>query len=381
MKLFEKKKKINLEVESSEIENSEMVNLKAHNLEANNIEEDNIEESGYFMEQELEKTDEADFDYENQEANQGETEANKDNADDIEDDGIIFCDGLVKIYKTKEIEVMALSGLELSIKPGELMAIIGKSGSGKSTLLNMLGGLERPSAGKLIVDGKDMSQLSKEELVLYKRDTVGFVWQNNSRNLFPYLDALHNVMSPMLFRKGNAKEREERALHLLELVGMEHKKDSMLKQLSGGEQQRIAIAIALANNPKILLADEPTGAVDVKTANHILELFRKLNEELGLTIVIVTHDVKMAKMVQRVVRIQDGKISSEQIMKQEYERSLASTSLSELDMSEATHEEFSILDKFGRVQLPEKMMEEAGIDGKKVKLEVVDGNIVVKGEN
>lgn len=293
---------------------------------------------------------------------------------------MIWCDGLVKIYKTKEVEVMALSGLELSIKPGEFMAIIGKSGSGKSTLLNMIGGLERPSAGRLLVDGRDMNLLTKEELVLYKRDTVGFVWQNNSRNLFPYLNALDNVMSPMLFQSGNEKEKRERAMYLLDLVGMGHKKDSMLKQLSGGEQQRIAIAIALANNPKILLADEPTGAVDVKTANHIFDLFRRLNEELGLTIVIVTHDNKIAKMVQRVVRIQDGKISSEQIMKQEYEKNLAKLSLSELDMSETTHEEYSILDKFGRVQLPEKLLEEAGIDGKKVKLELIDGNIVVKKE-
>ncbi|MCM1158072.1 MAG: ABC transporter ATP-binding protein [Bacteroidales bacterium] len=299
---------------------------------------------------------------------------------DCPEDSIIWCDGLVKIYKTKEVEVMALSGLELSVQRGEMMAIIGKSGSGKSTFLNMLGGLVRPSAGKLIVDGKDMSLLTREELVQYKRETVGFVWQNNSRNLFPYLNAVDNVMAPMLFCKGGTKEKAERALQLLELVGMAHKRDSMLKQLSGGEQQRIAIAIALANEPEILLADEPTGAVDVKTANHIFELFRRLNEELGLTIVIVTHDNKIAKMVQRVVRIQDGKISSEQIMKQEYERSLAGIGLNDLDMSESTHEEYSILDKFGRLQLPEKLLEEAGIEGKKVRLEMVDGNIVVKRE-
>lgn len=293
---------------------------------------------------------------------------------------IIFCDGLVKIYKTKEIEVMALSGLELAIAQGEMMAVIGKSGSGKSTFLNMVGGLERPSAGMLMVDGKNMSLLTEEELVKYKRDVVGFVWQNNSRNLFPYLDALDNVVTPMLFRKGNKAQKRERAEELLELVGMADRKNSTLRQLSGGEQQRVAIAIALANQPKILLADEPTGAVDVKTANQIFDLFRRLNEEMGLTIVIVTHDNKIAKMVQRVVRIQDGKISSEQIMKDEYESSLRKISFGELDLSEKTHEEFSILDKFGRVQLPEKMMEQAGIEGKKVRLEVVEGNIVVKKE-
>lgn len=293
---------------------------------------------------------------------------------------IISCDGLVKIYKTKEIEVMALSGLELTITQGEMMAIIGKSGSGKSTFLNMLGGLERPSAGTLFVDDKNMALLTEEELVTYKRDVVGFVWQNNSRNLFPYLNALDNVMTPMLFRKGNKAARRERAEELLELVGLADKRDSTLRQLSGGEQQRVAIAIALANQPKILLADEPTGAVDVRTANQIFDLFRKFNEEMGLTVVIVTHDNKIAKMVQRVVRIQDGKISSEQIMKEGYEESLRQMSLGELDLSENTHEEYSILDKFGRVQLPEKMMEEAGIEGKKVRLEVVDGNIVVRKE-
>ncbi len=293
---------------------------------------------------------------------------------------IISCDGLVKIYKTKEIEVMALSGLELTITQGEMMAIIGKSGSGKSTFLNMLGGLERPSAGTLFVDDKNMALLTEEELVAYKRDVVGFVWQNNSRNLFPYLNALDNVMTPMLFRKGNKAARRERAEELLELVGLADRRDSTLRQLSGGEQQRVAIAIALANQPKILLADEPTGAVDVRTANQIFDLFRKFNEEMGLTVVIVTHDNKIAKMVQRVVRIQDGKISSEQIMKEGYEESLRQMSLGELDLSENTHEEYSILDKFGRVQLPEKMMEEAGIEGKKVRLEVVDGNIVVRKE-
>ena len=293
---------------------------------------------------------------------------------------IISCDGLVKIYKTKEIEVMALSGLELTITQGEMMAIIGKSGSGKSTFLNMLGGLERPSAGTLFVDDKNMALLTEEELVAYKRDVVGFVWQNNSRNLFPYLNAFDNVMTPMLFHKGNKAARRERAEELLELVGLADKRDSTLRQLSGGEQQRVAIAIALANQPKILLADEPTGAVDVRTANQIFDLFRKFNEEMGLTVVIVTHDNKIAKMVQRVVRIQDGKISSEQIMKEGYEESLRQMSLGELDLSENTHEEYSILDKFGRVQLPEKMMEEAGIEGKKVRLEVVDGNIVVRKE-
>ncbi|MHB8128498.1 MAG: ABC transporter ATP-binding protein, partial [Mobilitalea sp.] len=211
---------------------------------------------------------------------------------------MIQCENLVKIYKTKDIEVMALQGLDLIVEKGELMSIIGNSGSGKSTLLNMIGGLDRPSAGKLHVDGKDLFQLNEKDLVSYKQSTVGFVWQNNARNLFPYLTALQNVQVPMLFDKG--KQNRERAMGLLELVGMAHKKNSRLSQLSGGEQQRIAIAIALANNPKLLLADEPTGSVDAKTSSYILDMFRNLNREMNLTIMIVTHDVNLSKKVNRV---------------------------------------------------------------------------------
>lgn len=214
---------------------------------------------------------------------------------------IIECDNLVKIYKTKDIEVLALQGLELQIDKGELMAIVGNSGSGKSTFLNMIGGLDRPSAGRLIVDGKDLFKLSEKELVEYKRSTVGFVWQNNARNLLPYLTALQNVQVPMMFDSGAKKE--ERALELLEMVGMSHRKHSKLRQLSGGEQQRIAIAIALANNPKILLADEPTGSVDVKTGTYILDMFRDINRNTDLTIVIVTHDPNISRKVDRVVAI------------------------------------------------------------------------------
>ena len=194
---------------------------------------------------------------------------------------MIECENLVKIYKTEDIEVLALQGLELTVEKGELMAIIGNSGSGKSTFLNMIGGLDRPSAGRLIVDGKNLFKMTEAELVAYKRDTVGFVWQNNARNLMPYLTAVENVQMPMMF--SNQKRQKERALELLELVGMSHRKNSKLNMLSGGEQQRIAIAIALANNPKLLLADEPTGSVDVRTSNYLLDIFRKLNEELPLS--------------------------------------------------------------------------------------------------
>lgn len=284
---------------------------------------------------------------------------------------IIKCENLVKIYKTKDIEVMALQGLDIEINKGEMVAVIGNSGSGKSTFLNMIGGLDKPSAGSLIVDGKNLFKLKEKELVEYKKKTVGFVWQNNARNLFPYLTALENVQAPMLF--SSKKDAGAKALELLELVGMAHRKDSKLSQLSGGEQQRVAIAIALANDPRILLADEPTGAVDAKTSAYILDLFRRLNEEKGLTIVIVTHDMNLAKKVKRVIMIRDGKTSSERIMRTNYRE--------QLDMiddfeSENKHEEFVILDKAGRLQIGREYLDSLGIDNK-VKMEMIDGKIVI----
>ena len=288
-------------------------------------------------------------------------------------DPIILCDNLVKIYKTKDIEVLALQGLEISIDRGELMAIIGNSGSGKSTFLNMIGGLDRPSAGKLIVDGKDLFKLSEAQLVEYKRSTVGFVWQNNARNLLPYLTAWQNIQMPMLFRKGQAKK--QRALELLDMVGLSSKKNSRLSQLSGGEQQRVAIAIALANDPKILLADEPTGAVDVKTGAYILDMFREINRTTGLTIVIVTHDRLLSKKVNRVAAIRDGKISSERIMKESYIQRLSEiTSLTE---EKEVQDEYAILDRAGRVQIPREMLDKLGVDGNRVRMEMREGELVI----
>ena len=176
---------------------------------------------------------------------------------------MIRCENLVKIYKTDEIEVVALQGLDLDVERGELMAIVGNSGSGKSTLLNMLGGLDKPSAGSLFVDGKNLLKFSDKDYMEYKRNTVGFVWQNNARNLVPYLTAAQNVELPMLLK--SQRRRRERALELLDKVGLSHRRNSRLDQMSGGEQQRVAIAIALANNPRLLLADEPTGSVDTRS--------------------------------------------------------------------------------------------------------------------
>lgn len=293
-----------------------------------------------------------------------------------DDEYMIKCENLVKIYKTSEIEVVALQGLDLLVKRGELMAIVGNSGSGKSTLLNMLGGLDRPSAGQLFVDGKNLLKFTDKDYVDYKRSTVGFVWQNNARNLVPYLTAVQNVELPMLLQ--GRKKRRERALELLDKVGLLKRKNSRLDQMSGGEQQRVAIAIALANNPKLLLADEPTGSVDTKTSNVILDIFKELNRTEGLTIVIVTHDVKLARHIDRVVAIRDGRTSSEIVRRRSYKEDLAELNAqNEAVKTEAendedfTNEELVVLDRAGRLQLPKDYMDQMGLHGgDRVKVEL-----------
>ncbi|QMV41122.1 ABC transporter ATP-binding protein [Cohnella cholangitidis] len=288
---------------------------------------------------------------------------------------MIHCEGLVKIYKAADLEVFALQGLDLRIETGELMAIIGNSGSGKSTLLNMLGGLDRPSAGTLEIDGKNMLKMTERDLVRYKRESVGFVWQNNARNLIPYLTALENVELPILLK---GKRKRLRALELLEAVGLTHRKNNKLHQLSGGEQQRVAIAIALANHPKLLLADEPTGSVDSRMADQILDLFRELNRTIGITIVIVTHDPLLAKKVDRVVAIRDGKISSEMLRRKSYAEELEELERGIAQTEEDSHVEYAILDKAGRLQVPAAYLESIGIkDTNKVKLELADGKIML----
>lgn len=286
-----------------------------------------------------------------------------------EKDYIIQCENLIKIYKNKDIEVMALQGLDFNVEKGELMAIIGNSGSGKTTLLNMLGGLDKATMGKIFVDGRDLFKLSRHQLMKYKRETVGFVWQNNARNLVPYLTALENVEFPMVIA-GKSKRRQ-RAKQLLDAVGMGNRMNSRLNQLSGGELQRVAICIAMANNPKILMADEPTGSVDSKTTDQILDVFRELNKSMGVTIVIVTHDRQVSRKVDRVVAINDGKISSEFIKKQYI-----------LEEEEDTHIEYAIIDKSRRLQLPADFIETLDI-GKQnmVRLGMSDGKIIISSPN
>ena len=276
-----------------------------------------------------------------------------------EKEAMVRCENLVKIYRTQDSEVLALQGLDLTVERGEMTALIGSSGSGKSTFLNMLGGLDRPSAGALFVDGKNLFKLTEAERVEYKRSTVGFVWQNNARNLLPYLTAEENVQLPMILTNG--RQRKERALELLERVGIAHKRKSRLQELSGGEQQRIAIAIALANQPKLLLADEPTGAVDSRTSQQ------------GLTIIIVTHDPQLQKQVSRAVSIRDGKISSERVAKEDYRQRLDAVGM----LEETAQEEFAVLDRAGRIQIPKETLEALGITGHKVRMVQENGRIII----
>ncbi|MCD7727613.1 MAG: ATP-binding cassette domain-containing protein [Ruminococcus sp.] len=309
------------------------------------------------------------------------------NIADVNDEYMIRCENLVKIYKTSEVEVVALQGLDLDVKRGELMAIVGNSGSGKSTLLNMLGGLDKPSAGSLTVDGKNLLKFSDRDYMEYKRNTVGFVWQNNARNLIPYLTAVQNVEMPMLLK--GSKQRRERALELLDKVGLSNRAGSRLDQMSGGEQQRVAIAIALANSPKLLLADEPTGAVDTKTSNVILDIFKELNRTEGITVVIVTHDVKLAKHIDRVVAIRDGRTSSEIIRKKSYAEEIKDLGGNLEDIAEkgdksqledSQPEELIVLDRSGRLQIPKDYLETLGIKGGdklKVELDEQSGKIQI----
>ncbi|WP_308638954.1 ABC transporter ATP-binding protein [Paenibacillus silvisoli] len=263
---------------------------------------------------------------------------------------MITCEGLVKIYKSDDLEVVALQGLNLHVREGEMMAIIGNSGSGKSTLLNILGGLDRPSAGQVSVGPWDLLKITDEQLVSYKRDTVGFIWQSNARNLLPYLSALENVEMPMML---SSKLDRAYAKQLLEWVGLKERMYNKLHQLSGGEQQRVAIAISLANRPKLLLADEPTGSVDTRTSDMIMDIFRRLNREIGITIVIVTHDLSLAGKVDRVVAIRDGLTSTEFIKRNQHlddQQSIGEQG--QLGGVQTVHEEYVVVDRVGRLQIP-----------------------------
>jgi ABC-type lipoprotein export system ATPase subunit len=285
------------------------------------------------------------------------------------DSSYIECSGLFKIYKAADLEVVALRGLELTVARGEIIAIVGASGSGKSTLLNILAGYDAPSAGTIRVGDYDLLQMTNREVVEYRRHEVGFIWQETSRNLFPYLNALENVELPMVISGAPGPERRKRALELLDVVGLADRAGHKPAQLSGGEQQRVAIAVGLSNEPPLLLADEPTGELDDKTGEEVLELLNKVNQELGATIIIVTHDPAIATSVGRAMAIKDGKTSTETIRQVSFERRLG---------GEATDtEEFLLIDSAGSVQIPREILEELNI-GRRARVSMKDGKVTLE---
>ena len=294
----------------------------------------------------------------------------------------LICDDLDKIFKVADIEVMALQGLDLTVKRGELVGVVGASGSGKTTLMNVLGGLTRPSAGQVIIDGKNLLKLSTRELTAYRQVEVGFVWQQGSRNLIPYLSALDNIKLPMTLAGGAGRQNDKRARELMDLVDLSHRYDHKPIQLSGGEQQRVAIAVALANEPKLLLADEPTGELDSATSDQIYDLFKRLNSDLGLTICIVSHDPLIAQHVGRVVAIRDGKLASETVRRNRpgVKRRPSDADLERAELAERWDDHFEeliVLDSAGRLQIPKQYREELGFENR-VEMEVTEDSIVIR---
>lgn len=306
---------------------------------------------------------------------------------------LLTCDNLVKIYRIAGREVVALQGLDLTVRRGEMLGIVGPSGSGKSTLLNVLGGLDRPSAGRVTVAGQDLLKLSAAELDRYRLRQVGFVWQQPARNLTPYLTVEQNVGLPQTLAGRSGRQQRARTAELLQAVGLVERQRHRLAELSGGEQQRVAIAVALANAPSLLLADEPTGELDSANAARIYDLLRSLNRELGLTIIVVTHDPDIAAQVDRVVAIRDGRTSTETVRRPAAspaahpERSAAQLKnaqtaqdlMSEGSPAELTHryDEYVVLDAAGRLQVPRDYLERFGIAGR-AQLEVRADGILIK---
>lgn len=252
---------------------------------------------------------------------------------------MLACEGLVKIFRASGLEVFALQGLDLHVNKGEMVAVVGNSGSGKSTLLNVLGGLDEPSAGVARVGEWDLTKLTPRQRDRYRRKVTGFVWQNSGLNLIPYLTTVDNLLLTMSLSGQRADPQE--ALRLLDLVGLADKRGQLPTRLSGGEQQRVAVAVSLANRPELLLADEPTGSLDGASGSMVIEALQRINRETGTTVIIVTHDMEIAGQVQRTVRIRDGKVATE-VLKGE--------------------DETLVLDGAGRLQIPKPLLEAAGIN-------------------
>ena len=267
--------------------------------------------------------------------------------DDYGAGALIVCDRLVRIYLAEGIEVQALQGLDLVVASGELTALVGASGSGKSTLMNILAGLDAPTAGSVRVAGHDLASMSSRQRLGYRRSMVGFIWQQTARNLLPYLTALQNIELPLRLAGTRRGARHTRAGDLLDVLGVAHCAGRRPDQMSGGEQQRVAIAVALANSPSVLLADEPTGELDSATAASVFGALQTANSQLGVTVLVVTHDPAVSSMVRRTIAIRDGRTATETLR-----HGVAG------DTGTLGHAvEYAVLDRAGRLQLPREMTE------------------------
>lgn len=281
-------------------------------------------------------------------------------------DPFIECRDVFKFYERAGMEVVALRGLDLEVQRGEFLAIIGASGSGKSTLMNILSGLDIPSAGSARVGDRDLLTLKEKDQVAYRRSEVGFIWQATARNLISYLTARDNVELPMAITGIPATQRHDRAMELLSTVGLAEKTQRFIHQLSGGEQQRVALAVALANKPPLLLADEPTGELDTKTAEEVLTAMQALCHSQGVTIIMVTHYMGVAPFVHRIVQIRDGRIAAETVMEPTYQ-----------NRGDTVQEEYLVVDRVGRLQLPRAAMERMKIRGRIRLIEQDNGALII----
>ncbi len=279
----------------------------------------------------------------------------------------IRCVDLVRIYTAVGVEVQALQGLTLDVEAGELTAIVGASGSGKSTLLNILSGLDTPTAGRAHVAGHDLLTMSGRERTRYRRETVGFVFQQTGRNLLPYYTAAQNISLALAVAGKPRRGRAERVDELLSLLGIESVRDRRPVAMSGGQQQRVAIAVALANAPAVLLADEPTGELDEANSQLVLETLRDVNERLGVTVLIVTHDDTVSRHVRRTVQIRDGRTSTEV---------LRSVRTDETGTEHHVEREYAVLDRVGRMQLPHEYIERLDMRDR-VRLELEQDHVQV----
>ncbi|KRC65206.1 ABC transporter [Aeromicrobium sp. Root236] len=257
----------------------------------------------------------------------------------------IRCNDLVRIFTAVGVEVQALQGLNLTVEAGSMVALVGASGSGKSTLLTILSGLDTPTAGLAHVAGHDLLTMDRQERIEFRRRSVGFVWQQTARNLLPYLTAVDNVELAMTIGRSHPRrDRPRRALELLDLLGVADVAHQLPAELSGGQQQRVAIAVAIANSPRVLLADEPTGELDDAASADVLEAMQRVNSEHRTTVLIVTHDATVSSHVQRTVQIRDGRTATE---------TLRRTRVDQHGQEHSIAEEFAVLDRVGRLQLPD----------------------------